>query len=67
MKKALRVIVGLVYDDPWLFCGTLVALLVTKLALVIGAKGVAAGVVLGVLLFCAILVSALREVRARKA
>jgi hypothetical protein len=64
--KAIRVIVGLVYDDPWLFGGTLVALLVAKFLLVIGVAGVAVGGLLALLLFAAILVSIAREVRAKK-
>ena len=65
--KALRVAVGLVYDDPWLFWGTLISLAFLRTALAIGLlAGAGAGIALAVLMFATILVSVSNEVRKKR-
>lgn len=65
--KAIKVIVGLIYDDPWLVGGIVLALLVTKLLTTFDVTGFAAMIALVVLLFGAIFVSISREVAKKKA
>lgn len=64
--KAIKVIVGLIYDDPWLVGGIVLALLVTKLLTAFDVTGFAAMIALVVLLFGAIFVSISREVAKKK-
>ncbi len=61
--KATRTVTGLIYDDPWLFFGILVALVVVRVLTSVGLSGAATGVVLMVLLFAAMVVSLRRETR----
>lgn len=53
---------GLIYDDPWLFGGTVVSLIVLRVLTWFGLKGEASGVLLAVLLFLSIAVSISKEI-----
>ncbi len=64
--KAVRVILGLIYDDPWLFGGIVIAVVLMKILSAVGFAGPVAGVVLAVLLFLAILISILQETNKAK-
>lgn len=64
--KALKIALGLIYDDPWLAGGIVIALLLAKMVTVIGLSGALAGVVLMILLFLAMLTSVLREAGKKK-
>lgn len=59
--KAIKVVWGLVYDEPWLFWGILLSLALVRLATAVGWTGPGAGVLLGVLLFASVCVSVARE------
>lgn len=61
--KAVRVIIGLIYDDPWLVGGIILALLIIKGLTMFGQSGPMIGVGLMVLLFAAIAVSVIREAK----
>lgn len=61
--KAINTVTGLIYDDPWLFFGIVSALLLSRVLISVGVSGVAAGIALTLLLFAAMVVSILREVR----
>jgi len=65
--KAIKVLIGLIYDDPWLVSGIVIALLVTKLLTVSGHARFIAMTALVVLLFASILMSVSREVAKKKA
>lgn len=60
--KALKVIVGLIYDDPLLVGGIVLALVITKLLTMTGHAHFSAMIVLIVLLFGSIMISIRREV-----
>jgi hypothetical protein len=64
--KAIKVIWGLIYDDPWLFWGILVSLALIRLATAAGWTGPGAGVLLCVLLFAGVCVSVGREARKKR-
>lgn len=61
--KAIRTVIGLIYDDPWVFFGILVALLVGRVLISIGITGAPAEIVMTLLLFAAMAMSVWREVR----
>ncbi|MCY0902001.1 MAG: hypothetical protein OWU32_07390 [Firmicutes bacterium] len=60
--KAIKVLVGLIYDDPWLVGGIVVALAVAKILTLSGHARFAAMIPLVVLLFGSIVLSISREV-----
>lgn len=66
MKKAVKTVIGLLYDDPWLVSGIVVALLVIRVATILGLTGEVVGVALMVLLFVAIFVSVAQEVKRKR-
>jgi len=64
--KAVKVIIGLIYDDPWLVGGIAVALLATKFLTAAGHARYVAMIALAVLLFGSIWLSINREVAKKK-
>jgi len=64
--KAIKVLVGLIYDDPWLVGGIVVALLVAKVLTLSGHAHFAAMIPLVVLLFGSIMLSISREVAKKR-
>ncbi|MHB1628836.1 MAG: hypothetical protein ACYCVB_10775 [Bacilli bacterium] len=63
--RAVKVIIGLIYDDKWLVGGIAGAIIIAKLLAVLGLPGAVAGVMFMVLLFGAVLISVVREVRTK--
>ncbi len=63
--RALKVIIGLIYDDKWLVGGIAGAIIIAKSLAVIGVSGAVAGILFMVLLFGAVLISVVREVRTK--
>ncbi len=64
--RASKGIIGLIYDDKWLVGGIAAAIIIAKLLTVMGVSGAVAGVLFMVLLFAAVLISIVREVRVKR-
>lgn len=64
--KAIRVVWGLIYDDPWLVSAILIALLFARLFTLAPGLSAATGVLLPVLLFLGIVVSVRREIAKKR-
>lgn len=65
--KALKVIIGLIYDDPWLVGGIVISLILAKILSAAAGGQAVIGIVFAILLMGSIIVSVLREVRKKRA
>lgn len=62
----LKTIIGLVFDDWWLAFGTLFAIVLTKVALVMGLKTNISGVVLIAIILISLIISLSVEYKKKK-